>query len=72
VLSPWHISGTSVQVTLTGGSDENPGDEIGGGLGFANGPRPGRVVSAVEERRYDSHINFDVISVPRVKKITFE
>jgi hypothetical protein len=60
VLSPWHISGASVQVTLTPGvSDEiheNPGDEFGGELGFAddriwaNGPRPGRV-SAVEEKK---------------------
>ena len=61
VLSPWHISGASVQVALTPGvssSEENPGDEFGRGLGItddrmwalANEPRPGRV-SAVEGKK---------------------
>lgn len=74
MLSPWHNSGASVQVTITPCvSDGNPGYEFGGFADdhiWANGPRPGRV-SAVEERRFDSHTDFDVISVSRAKKIPF-
>ena len=56
LLSPWHISGAGGQVTLTPVSNGNPGDDFEGGLGFSdgqiweNGPRPGRVVSAMEEK----------------------
>ena len=79
MLSPWHTSGTSVQVALTRGmSDEDPGYQFGGGLGVADDPiwkngslRPGRV-SASEEKKNDRHTNFDVISVSQVKKIPFE
>lgn len=71
------MSGASVQVALPPSvSDENPGDEFAGGLGFdqiwANGPRPGRVSAVEEKKRYDSHTNFDAISVSRVKKIPLE
>src|SRR6266576_1079821 len=60
VLSPWHMSGASVRVTLTPGvSDENLGDGFGGELGFTDdqiwATRSDPVSASEKKKRYDSH-----------------